>query len=399
MIKINNPTECCGCGACSNVCPKHAINMIEDREGFLYPTVDISLCVNCGLCDKVCPMQLNGTYAVPTEAYVVQNRNDTIRRQSTSGASINAIAEEVLSHGGFVYGVELSNDLKCRHIEVTKKSDLKKLQGSKYVQSDTDNVYRKVRERLKEEKEVLFIGTPCQVTALKSFLKKDYEKLLCIDFACHGVPSPGVFREYVQYIERVYHKKVKNINFRDKSYGYAAQNQKITFVDGSTKEGSNAIKTFLRMMFNGLILRPTCYECKFKTLGRASDITVYDCQLIGKFYPDMDDNKGTSNLIVHTNKGHNIISSEYVKKHMDIRKVDINAIIEYEGIMLYESAKINPRRAAFFDDYQHMTYGEVTKKYAPGSIKIIIGNSVKFLTKFMGPFGKTVLKRMYRYGK
>lgn len=391
MIVINEKKDCCGCTACYNICPKNAITMVIDQEGFKYPEVNESLCVNCQLCVKVCPVKKNNLYDYPIEGFVVQNKSDSVRYNSTSGASINPIAEWIIEQNGSVVGAALVNN-ECRHIIVENKEDLVLLQGSKYVQSDLQSVFIEIREKINAGKKVLFIGMPCQVEGLKSYIGKHNDLLYTIDLACHGVPSPELFKKYVSYIERRHNKKVKNVIFRDKTYGYAAMNQKIIFEDGSSRDCAYDVKTFSRMMFSGLSLRPSCYQCHFKSEGRCSDMTVFDCGMIGVHYPEMDDDKGTTSILIHSGKGKMLISNPNIQEKYNIMQCDPQTLIDTEGTMLVSSAKLNSRRTEFFQDYINMSYEELCKKYVGKSLKMLAGNLVKKSLFVTGPFGKAVLK-------
>ena len=178
MIEINDKVNCSGCTACYAVCPQSAIEMKLDEEGFKYPWVDKNRCVECGLCNSVCPiLNKRKIRGETTSGYIAQNKNDSIRLKSTSGAAVNAIAEYVISCGGVVFGCEFSDDRVCRHTMVTDISDLGKFQGSKYVQSEIGDTYSQAKQDLMQEKTVLFSGTPCQIAGLKKYLKKDYNKI------------------------------------------------------------------------------------------------------------------------------------------------------------------------------------------------------------------------------
>lgn len=391
MIVINEKKDCCGCTACFNICPQNAITMTVDQEGFKYPEVDELLCVNCQLCVKVCPEKKDNLYDYPIEAYAVQNKNESTRYHSTSGAAINPIAEWIIEQKGIVVGAALVNN-ECQHIIIENKNDLVLLQGSKYVQSDLQSVFSEIKKRLNAGIKVLFIGMPCQVEGLQSYIGGNNALLYTIDLACHGVPSPGLFKEYVSYIEDRYNKNVKNVIFRDKTYGYAAMNQKIIFEDGSSRDCAYDVKTFSRMMFSGLSLRPSCYECHFKSEGRCSDITVFDCGMVGLHYPEMDDDKGTTSVLIHSKKGRQLIENPEIQNQYNIIQCTPKSLIDTEGTMLTSSAKLNLRRTEFFEDYINLSYEQLCKKYVSKSAKMLIGNIVKKSLFVTGPFGKAILK-------
>lgn len=198
MINIQDKKDCCGCSACASVCPKHCITMSEDSEGFIYPCVDESVCVDCHLCERVCPIINYGNDREPLAVYAAKNPDESIRMQSSSGGVFTLLAERVIDEGGVVFGATFNDRWEVVHDYVETKEELAKFRGSKYVQSKIGDSYQKAKAFLKNNRKVLFSGTPCQIAGLKKYLRKDYDNLLAVDFICHGVPSPGVFRTYLQ---------------------------------------------------------------------------------------------------------------------------------------------------------------------------------------------------------
>lgn len=395
MLKLDQKEDCCGCTACYGSCPQGAITLEEDEEGFLYPHIDHQRCIDCGICDKVCPIA-NKTQGLPAPqtAFLVQNRADDVRLRSTSGAAVNAIGAYIIASGGAVYGAELSEDVVCRHCVVETVDDLKRIQGSKYVQSDVGNCFVEIRERLKNDQKILFVGMPCQVEGLKRFLgghKDLLDKLYTIDLACYGVPSPGLFREFVDQLVSAHHKKVRNVVFRDKTYGYSASNVKVFFADGTARDCHNDVKTFTHLMFSGFSLRPSCYECQFKTVGRVSDLTLFDCALVGKYAPDLDDDKGTTSVLVHSEKGRALFQNIQILSDILVREADPGQLIKNEGTMLTTSAKRNPKRVEFFQNRTKMSYAELARKYVPVTVKTMLGNVIKTTLHFTGPVGRKLL--------
>ena len=392
MIKIDNKAKCCGCTACFSICSNEAISMMEDQEGFLYPVVNETKCIDCKACEMVCPVNQTKPQKEPLQACLIQNKSDEIRFQSTSGAAVNAIAEYVIKLGGCVYGAEISKTVECIHVKAESVDDLKKFQGSKYVQSYLGECYSEIKDAIISDRYVLFIGMPCQVAGLKSFLKKEYQKLFTIDLACHGVPSPGLFRDYVDYLSKKHGNLVTNVVFRDKTYGYSASNVKVYFTNGVTRDCKNDVKTFTRLMFNGISLRPSCYECAFKTKGRVSDFTIFDCALVKAYAREFDDDKGTTSVLVHNEKASALLRHSFVKERVRIHHAQSEELIKNEGTMLIASARKNAKRKQFFQDREHMSYEELTKLYAPVTIKMLVGNFVKQTLRYTGPIGKKLLK-------
>ncbi len=293
--------ECCGCGACADICPTRAIRMHRDREGFAYPFVDGSLCVRCGRCESVCPIKhpFEGTYQ--NQYMGAQAKSEEIRYGSSSGGVFPLLAASILRQGGVVYGAGYNDSMEVTHQEADDQAQLEALKKTKYVQSDTQGVFLQVERRLKEGRWVLFCGTPCQARALWLFLGKEYEKLLLVDLVCYGAPSPGLWSDYVAYLEKKHHGKLMDFSFRDKrardcghSYAY--------MIDGVEYAGSLYQDPFCRMYFANDTLRPSCYHCKFCTSDRSSDVTLGDFWGIEKVRADMEDGMGTSMLILHTDK-------------------------------------------------------------------------------------------------
>lgn len=197
MIDIKEKKECCGCNACAQRCPKSCITMREDSEGFLYPEVDKEICIDCGICEKVCPVMYQGNKRKPLAVYAVKHKNNEIRLSSSSGGVFTALAESVIDEGGVVFGAKFDDNWCVVHSYSETKEGLAAFRGSKYLQSRIGDSFKKVECFLKANRKVLFSGTPCQIAGLKRFLRKEYDNLLTVDFVCHGVPSPGVWREYL----------------------------------------------------------------------------------------------------------------------------------------------------------------------------------------------------------
>ena len=246
MLQVNK-TNCYGCTACYSVCPKSAIKMKEDERGFLYPEVIREECVNCGLCEKLCCTQKYKKNEMP-EAYAVKNKNDEIRMKSSSGGFFSLIANKILEENGIVYGATYDKKFNVRHKRITKKQELDELRGSKYIQSDLKDSFKNVKEDLKADRKVLFVGTPCQIYGLKKYLNnKEQEKLITLDLICHGVPSPKLWREFVQYIEKDNKSILKKFTFRNKKNGWRPSTL-ATFTN-NVESNDKKIRSFF-IMFN-----------------------------------------------------------------------------------------------------------------------------------------------------
>lgn len=326
MIKIQNKQDCCGCWACVQICPKQCISMVEDREGFLYPNINMSICIDCGLCEKVCPVINQGKERNPFKVYAAKNRNEKIRLESSSGGVFTILAEKVIESGGIVFGARFDDNWEVVHDSVESIGDLSTFRGSKYVQSRIAGTFKNAEQYLKAGRNVLFSGAPCQIAGLKLYLRKDYKNLFTVDFICHGVPSPGIWRRYLdeefrisecsEDQKRLKHCPILDISFRNKksgwkNYSFVVQGESVGEVDENSfllfdKFDENP---FMKAFLSDLILRPSCYFCPAKEGKSGSDITLADYWGIQYVFPDFDDDKGVSAVIVNTDKGEKAFES------------------------------------------------------------------------------------------
>lgn len=304
MIKITDKTNCCGCNACAQCCPKQCITMNQDEEGFDYPTVNKNNCIDCGLCEKVCPILNSGESKRPLKVYAAKNTNEGIRFKSSSGGIFTALAEDIIHRGGVVFGVSFDKEWSAIHTYTENIEGLAAFRGSKYVQSKIGSSYKQVKSFLENGREVLFTGTSCQIAGLKSFLRKDYPNLLTIEILCHGVPSPKVWQRYLAEKKTQFHcNEICQINFRDKSNGWAQFHLIINFTNGNLYTTPFSNDTYFKGFLSNLYLRPSCYSCKCKN-GRAnSDIVIADYWNINEALPEFNDNKGISLILINTPKG------------------------------------------------------------------------------------------------
>ena len=318
--------NCTGCMACYNKCPNNAISVIYNEAGFYTPCIDEKKCTNCGLCASVCPQEKTvQVKSEPTACYAVM-ADDEIRKNSASGGLFAKIAEEYLKRGGYVCGAAFSDDFRhVNHIIINSQNDLIKLQNSKYVQSNIGNVFSEIKILLENGKEVLFGGTPCEVAGLNNYLGKNYDNLLTMDLVCHGIPSPLVWEKYLDALSKG--KNIENVLFRNKRNGWHYKSEvEIKLKD---KIFTKTIKDnlFYRGFFEHLFLNEACYSCKYTNLHRPADITIGDFWKIEYKDSEMNDEKGTSLLIIHTHKGQKIID-KYKNKFKTFKEFDIGAAIE-----------------------------------------------------------------------
>lgn len=298
--------ECCGCGACVDVCRKDAVRMVIDREGFRYPKIDGGACVDCGRCEDVCPIKKQSPKKEGSRQYfVVQAKDENVRYASSSGGMFPILAEYVFRQQGVVFGAAYDKNMRVVHREIRSREELDSVKRTKYVQSSMKGTYRKIEMRLKEEQWVLFCGTPCQAEGLRLYLKQPYPRLILADLVCYGVPSPGIWGDYVKHLEGKRGGKMTDFSFRDKRMRDSGHTCAYV-IDGQEYSGSLYADEYCRMYFTNHILRPSCHDCKFCTVERNSDITIGDFWGIEKVKPEIDDGMGTSLAIFHTEKARDI---------------------------------------------------------------------------------------------
>ncbi len=385
MINIVDKTKCCGCTACYSICPKHAIEMKADFEGFLYPKIDQSLCCDCGLCEKACPvieLPQNNTFDV--KSYVLRTKESSILMQSTSGGFITPLANYVLKSEGAVCAATYDDKFRVCHTVISKdKHELSRIRGSKYVQSYLNDCFIEVRNHLKNDKLVCFVGTTCQVAGLKKFLCNDYANLITVDLVCHGTPSPKLWDKYLEYQKHRFNSDISEVSFRNKTYGYHSGTMKIQFNNGKQYFGSGRVDFMLKSFFSEISSRPICYECPFKTLKRCSDFTIYDC-----WHPEQlvdglsDDDRGYTNVIVQSAGGLNIL--EVINDNYEIYPSDTHFAVELDGVMVNKSAKPHPRRSEYYLDFAQNSIKDHVQKYIPISKKDLIVENMKSVVYKMG---------------
>ena len=335
MITISDKTLCCGCTACVTAGPAQCVVMRRDREGFDYPFVNSpDLCINCGKCEKVCPILNPPKENTPECVYAA--RVSEYVDGSSSGGVFPYVAQKLISDDGVVYGAVLEDDMRVGHCEASDMEGVARMRGSKYVQSDLYSTFDEVQEYLKEGRKVLFTGTPCQVAGLKSYLGKPYEELYTVDFACHGVPAPGLWDKYVRALEKQSGTPVKHVRFRDKSHGwrhyhFAANEQSVPYVKDP----------YMALFVQDMTLRPSCYNCGLRKGRSGSDLTLADLWNVNEAVPEFNDDRGTSAVFVNTVKGRKLIEG------LDLKQIPIEMAIKDNGGFASPS-QIPPKRDEFF---------------------------------------------------
>lgn len=346
MNILENKKDCCGCHACYNACPVNAIVMKSDEEGFIYPWVQNDICIHCDKCKKVCPA-VNPPEDNPFEiAYGCYSKNMDELMHSSSGGLFSVLSRYILSEGGIVCGAAFDEEQMVFHFVAENEMGLQKLKETKYVQSRIGNAYQHIDKVLKENKKVLFSGTPCQIAGLNSFLGKGYEQLYCIDLICHGVPSPTVWKKYLEEIAQ--NRKIEHVTFRNKKQGMSHITLDYQFEDGTIYQEKYADSLYMKGFIQNLYIRPSCFHCKFKGIQRCSDITMGDFWAMKEFHPLEYHEKGISAVIIHSEKGKTLFDS--VKQQLVVVPATSEEIVCWNESLIV-SAKNNPNRGKFFKSW------------------------------------------------
>lgn len=353
MYKINKfvTSDCTGCRACEQNCPKNSIEMIANAEGFLIANKNNNSCIGCGLCERTCP-QLNidkFKMHVPDEVYGSRCKDNSILKSSSSGGLFTTISNWVLDNDGVVFGCAFDKKLNPIHIYVNNNEDLVKLRGSKYVQSDTLNTYSEAINFLNENRWVLYSGTSCQIAGLKSLLKKNYSKLITVDIICHGVASPMVFNDYISWLEQKSGIKVIDYNFRSKD------KRKKKFIIKQTFQNKVIYKNALldpyySAFLSGKMFRESCYQCKYASKKRVSDITLGDFWGVEKVNHNFDNEKDTSLVLINSKKGKEIFAT--IKTRIEYFDTTYEEASKYNKNIVCPKGSIPPERLLIFKRYR-----------------------------------------------
>lgn len=372
-MKLVDKDKCCGCSACISVCPKGCISMSEDKEGFLYPIVDSVKCIDCGLCEKVCPVLHPLKNEAEPLVYTAINNDESIRMQSSSGGIFTLLAEYVIENGGVVFGACFDRDWNVVHDYTETKEGLVRFRGSKYVQSNVGNSFSQVKIFLDAGREVLFSGTPCQVAGLKNYLRKPYPNLLTVDLVCHGVPSPYVWRKYLQEtVCKAYRIKknksavnicdyISDIKFRAKDKGWKKYSFKIEYKDGRIEINPFYENPYMNIFLSNLSLRPSCYVCPAKLNNVQSDITLADFWGVNKIDPNIDDDKGCGLLFLNNKEKIGLLYSLQCM----LFNQSLDNVSKYNPSILYSVNKPGNRKFFFLVFRMigfYVSYNAVTSK-------------------------------------
>ncbi len=368
-----NKEECCGCGVCADICPKHAIVLVEDAEGFFYPSINDALCINCGICLKNCSFINRTKKDVELKAFVAKHKNETQRMNSRSGGVFVSCSDYILDQGGVVYGCTLDGCV-AKTIRATDASARNSMCKSKYIQSDTSGTWKLIKEDILAGKKILFSGTGCQVDALYSYCKiqkLNTDLLYTMDLICHGVPSPKLFREFIAYLKLKHNAEITNFEFRDKTLcgwddhieSYIVNGKKYSSID------------WRELYYSNCIDRPSCYNCKYAATNRVGDITFADAWGIRKADSSMYDNKGISVVFINSLKGNELLNQ--INDTCFVKEVEFKHMDQYN---LHHSSKPNYDREKFWDDYNKGGIPLLINLYSYSPIKLIY-SKVRYLCR------------------
>lgn len=373
-------TNCCmGCKMCEKVCPKKAIRFEDDKEGFWQPLINQKICIDCGLCEQKCPVNCDNLGLLVRDGHFLNDfpkcfgvwaKNLRDVQISSSGGVFSVFARNILKHDGLVFGATYSSDLKSvYHESIDRLEDLDDLRRSKYVQSDVRGTFVEVKEALKNDREVLYVGVTCQIAALRSFLgkKANDKNLLLIDVICHGVPSPKVFRKYIEYISDALEEKVEEFNFRYKPESWSGLLYSKVISKTKIRLKNSNEDFYFQWFLRDYILRESCYHCRFVGKKRISDITIGDFWGVEKNHPDKANHWGVSAVICNT--AHGLSRFNEVKDKVEYFETSWEKISEYNPVLMY-SVKRPEFRDHAFKDLREKGIEQLIKEFEDPSIKL-----------------------------
>jgi len=335
--------------------------MRADSEGFDRPVIDSALCMNCNRCRQICPAAnppLDDS--VVPKALAAINTNLGTRLQSSSGGVFTLLAEHIIDTGGVVFGAAFDENFQVIHTVCSTKKDLHKFRGSKYVQSKIGDVYSQAKSRLSEGLPVLFTGTPCQIAGLYAFLGKKYDNLFTQDFVCHGVPSPLAFSHYMQEIEHKANSTPSGVSFRDKRTGWKKYSVSVQFKNESLYSAPVTQDLYMLGFVHDLFCRPSCSVCGFRQIHRQSDITLADFWGIEYMLPELNDDKGTSLVLIHSQKGQTLFSA--ISDKLVCQNVDYYSALSSNPSAL-SASQTSPFRSHFFRNVRRNAFSKNVVRY------------------------------------
>lgn len=379
MIDKLEEAQCTGCSACISICPRECISMHEHEiDGFLYPKIDETHCIKCDLCEKVCP-SINEVIMKNKDMPIIKaawSLNEEIRMNSTSGGIFSEFALNILNKNGYIVGARYNEEFLVEHYIGHTLEDIKVLRQSKYAQSDKKDIFKKVKNLLDDNQTVLFVGTPCEVAGLYRFLGVEYDRLITADFICLGVNSPKVYKRFLNMLEEKYHSNITKVWFKNKTFGWNCFSTKVEFANGECYLKDRYTDYFMRGYIgkNRFYTRLSCTNCQYKSMPHIADLTLADFWGIGNKDKSLDENKGTSLVMINSKKGLNLFQSI----QMNVFSTDCTLADVVEGnSALFNSIKLDSRRSSFFRDLNKIRFDKLIEKYSPISIR----TKIKYLIK------------------
>lgn len=345
FLQKHNKYNCCGCGACEQVCSTGAITMRDDSEGFLYPEVDHRKCTSCGRCKKVCPLQNQTSGETSEESILLIDKNDERRNRATSGGAFELICRAFTSDcdNFAIWGCALDRDLKAVHKCIHTFDDIQQLKKSKYIQSNLQDAFQHIRRQLSTRgTKVVFSGTPCQADALRLFLQHEYANLLVIDFVCHGVPSQKAFDQFITEYELKSGKNIQEYIFRSKQIKDDPYATTLKFSTGDSCNVGSAESLYMFAYLNGFMLRRSCYKCQYANMTRPSDITIADYWGAEKYLKDpvAPLSQGASMLLPNTKKGIAVYQKIQARDDVYTCEIPISVALENNQNLSHSADKL-----------------------------------------------------------
>ena len=377
MIQLPSKENCCGCLGCEAVCPKGAIKSVKDDNGFIYPGVDAQLCVDCGLCMEKCSfIKKNGYESEVDKVWAYRTTDRKVLADSTSGGAFTALSDIVLADGGVVAACIMDESFTAMHILTSDKTIRDSMRRSKYVQSNTEGIFRQVKKELELGKTFLFVGTPCQTAQMVVYAGAYRDKLIACDFLCHGVPNNEFFKAHITWLEKVYGKKAVNYFFRGKKYGWNHMLEEVV-LERRKVRGDKRVQAYSRFFYAGVSLRPSCYNCRYRSTERSSDITIADFWGIDKMLGKTD-NRGYSMIVANTEKGKAF--AELLKESGELISVDKEKVL-WRISEPISTCKFD--RNEFWELYKERGYAALVSKYTDTSTKASLIHNVKKWVKYI----------------
>lgn len=374
MTVLDKIDDCCGCKICGAVCKKQAIKFQTNEEGFWYPVIDLELCVDCGMCRALCPINNTNVETRLIETYGAKNEDRTIVNKSSSGGIFYSLAKTIIEKSGIVYAVGYNKENIAVFMRASKISELTPMFGSKYVQADPGNVYNDLLKDIKENKDILFVGTPCQVAGVRNIVGQ-YPKLILVDIICHGTPSPKLFEEYIHYLEQKRKKKIIGYENRSKVLGWK-HTEKIYFSDGSVEYKSVLSQAWRNIFYSNCAMRTSCEKCKFNnhTINRMADITIADFWGVENYHKEFFSPEGVSFVGIYTDKGKCFFNE--VRPQLSTIPVDISEVLPRQPH--FRGVSVSPeKKREFWQEYQEKGISGLIKKYGRYNAKEIIRSTIK----------------------